>query len=467
VQLKLRTRLSLSYVLLALFLVALISLLTNVFLERQFKDYIIKQQNARNIELVNLISQQYDKKENLWNNSTIENIGINALEQGLIIKVINSEGGAVWDATVHNNGLCTQMINHMAYNMTSRYPDFKGSYMVQKYPMQQDETLIGSVEIGYYGPFFFSDNDLAFINTLNKLLAAAGLFSLLLALILGTVTARRISRPISKAIESAREIGRGHYKNRIADDSKTVEIAELASTINDLANSLEKQEQLRKRLTADVAHELRTPLATLQSHVEAMIDGVWEPNAARLGSCHEEILRISRMVGDLEKLAQYESENLILRKEKFDLMELAGQLLQNFQAEFMRKNIEVSLRGETSWVLADRDKISQVIINLLSNALKYAPEGRQVNIQVGQEENRVILKVKDTGIGIAPEDLPHVFERFYRADRSRTRETGGSGVGLAIVKAIVNAHGGSVSVQSFPDEATTFTVALPSGPINN
>jgi len=408
-----------------------------------------------------LISQQYDKKADQWNGGTIENIGINALEQGLIVKVINREGGAIWDATVHNNGLCMQMMDHMARNMTGRYPGFEGSYMVQSYSMELDGAAIGSVEIGYYGPFFFTDNDLAFINTLNKLLAAVGLFSLLLALILGTVTARRISTPILRAIESAREIGRGHYKNRIPNDSNTVEIGELALTINDLANSLEKQEQLRKRLTADVAHELRTPLATLQSHVEAMIDGVWEPDAARLGSCHEEILRISRMVGDLEKLAQYESENLVLKKVKFDIMELIGQLLQNFQAEFMRKNIRVSFKGQNTWVVADRDKISQVVVNLLSNSLKYTPEGETVEVEVGRDKEQIVLKVRDTGVGIAPEDLPHVFERFYRADKSRTRETGGSGVGLAIVKAIVNAHGGSVIAFSSREDGTTFIVALP------
>jgi len=457
---KLRTKLSISYACVALFLVALISLLTNVFLEKQFREYIIKQQEAKNNEIVNMISQQYNEKGNNWR-TAVENIGVNVLEQGLILKVTDKEGNTVWDATVHNNGLCIQMIDHMSKNMASRYPNFQGSYVVNSYPLKQNSETIGNVNIGYYGPYYLNDNDLAFINTLNKMLVTVGVLSLLFALIAGALTAKRLSTPISKAVEAAREIGLGHYDNRITGISNTIEIDELTATVNDLAEDLNKQEKLRRRLSADVAHELRTPLATLQSHMEAMIDGVWEPDTSRLTSCHEEIMRINRMVGDLEKLAKYESENLVLHKEVFDLYELIQNLIKNFETNFVDKNIVLDLQGEYSPVFADRDKISQVIVNLLSNALKYSPVGETVKIVVGWNEDKVVLKVKDTGIGITPEDLPHIFERFYRADKSRTRETGGSGVGLAIVKAIVDAHGGEMSVISVINEGTEFTVYLP------
>ncbi|MCW2278571.1 ATP-binding protein [Heliophilum fasciatum] len=460
-QMRLRTRLSLAYALLAVFLVVLISVLTNVFLEKQFKEYIVRQQEARNIEIVSMLSRQYDQGENRWNNSTVQNIGVSALEQGLIVKVMNPDGSTVWDAVVHNNGLCTQMIDHMAHNMTSRYPDFEGAYEVQTYPLMQDGVPIGTVDIGYYGPFYFTDNDLAFINTLNQLLAGAGLIALLLALLLGSVTAKRLSRPISKAVEIAKEIGHGHYDSRILDTSNTLEINKLTSTINELAEGLANQEKLRKRLTVDIAHELRTPLTTLQSHMEAMIDGIWQADRSRLESCHEEILRINRMVGDLEKLARYESEDLVLYKEEFDLQELTGYLLKNFEADFRNKNIAVTLQGEQALIVADRDKISQVIVNLLSNAIKYTSAEGAVAITITCEQDQIRLNVRDNGIGIAPKDLPHIFERFYRADRSRTRNTGGAGVGLAIVKAIVTAHGGTVRASSTDEEGTVFTVTLP------
>ena len=178
---------SLSYILVTLFLVALISLLTNVLLDKQFRDYIMKEQGVKNSDIVNLINEQYDDEEKTWGTSVIENIGISALEQGLIVKVTDNSGSTVWDATVHNNGLCTQMIDHMSQNMTSRYPNFQGGYEVSQYPLVHGAAQVGNVEIGYYGPFFLTDNNLAFINTLNKMLGSVAVFSLLLALIAGAL----------------------------------------------------------------------------------------------------------------------------------------------------------------------------------------------------------------------------------------------------------------------------------------
>ncbi|MEN6463302.1 MAG: histidine kinase dimerization/phospho-acceptor domain-containing protein, partial [Syntrophomonas sp.] len=388
-----------------LFLVALIILLSNAFLEKNFQNYIIKQQETKNQDIVNMIKKQYNASDNSWRKPVVENIGINALEQGMIVKVRDRQGNTVWDATIHNSGLCTQMIRHMSQNMFSRYPRFQGGYKVNNYPLKQGSLLVGNVEIGYYGPFYYNDNDLAFINTLNKILGMVAILSLLLAFILGVIDAKRLSLPISRAVEAADDISHGNYNNRITNKSNIVEIDELSSTINELAEGLDKQEKLRKRLTADVAHELRTPLATLQSHMEAMIDGIWEPDSFRLKSCHEEVMRINRMVGDLENLARFESEALVLNKETFDLSELTQRIIKNYEAEFANKNILLEFRGEVSLVYADRDKISQVIVNLLYNALKYTGSGGTVKIFINPEENQAVIKIRDTGIGISSENL--------------------------------------------------------------
>lgn len=444
-----------------LFLVTLIILLSNAFLEKNFQNYIIKQQEIKNQDIVNMIEKQYNASDNSWKKPVVENIGINALEQGMIVKVRDRQGNTVWDATIHNSGLCTQMIQHMSQNMISRYPRFQGGYKVNNYPLKQGSLLVGNVEIGYYGPFYYNDNDLAFINTLNKILGMVAILSLLLAFILGVIDARRLSFPISRAVKAAEGISHGNYNNRITNKSNIIEIDELSSTINELAEGLDKQEKLRKRLTADVAHELRTPLATLQSHMEAMIDGIWEPDSSRLKSCHEEVMRINRMVGDLENLARYESEAMELWKETFDLSELAQHIIKNYEAEFANKNISLEFKGEMSLVYADRDKISQVIVNLLSNSLKYTAVAGTASINVNPDGNQVILKIRDNGIGISPEDVEHIFERFYRVDKSRSRESGGCGIGLAIVKAIIDAHDGTVSVTSIVNKGTEFTITLP------
>lgn len=301
----------------------------------------------------------------------LETIGVSALKNGMIIKVKNSSGNVLWDATHHNNGRCQKIIKQMAENMNSYNASIKGDYIEKPYPIYNKLVKVGSVEIGSYGPFYLSNNDLDFINTLNKILISVGIFSLLFALVISSIMAKRLTSPISRLIDKAQMISKGFFTDRLSEKSSTKEICKLTSRVNELADILENQETLRKRLTADVTHELRTPLATLQSHMEAMIDGIWKPDTNRLKDCHEEVVRLSKMVGDLGKLAKYEGENLLLNKSSFDISELISQMILNFESEYMKNGLEIKFFGEEEIVNADKDKISQVIINLISNALKY------------------------------------------------------------------------------------------------
>lgn len=455
---SLRAKLSLSYVLVAVIIVVLISVLTNVFVEKHFIQYVKQNQELKNKEIVSTLSGQY--KNGKWDVAVIETIGVSYLESGIIIKVKDINGSTVWDATEHNNGMCQRIIQHMAQNSDGQFGHIKGGYTEVPYTINYKLSKVGVVEIGTYGPYYLNEHDKAFIGTLNNVLIGVGLFSLLFALFLGTVMARRLSSPISRVINAAEAIAKGLFSDRITEKSNTSEINKLTATINNLAESLEKQEILRKRLTGDVAHELRTPVATLQSHMEAMIDGIWKPDTERLKSCHEEIIRIGKMVGDLEKLAKYENENLVLNKEIFDITELVRRIVQNFESDFFNKNIEITISGGRTEIYADRDKISQVIINLLSNALKYTQPGGRAGISIKKTDSMVHLVVKDNGPGIPEEDLPFIFERFYRADKSRNRLTGGTGIGLTITKAIVYAHGGIIDVIS-NEKGAEFIVYLP------
>lgn len=458
---SLRAKLSLTYAAMALLLVAAISVCINVFVKIQFNDYVKAQQKQTNQNIVNLIEKQYSTSARKWNVDAIENIGMNALDQGIILKVKDTKGDTIWDATVHNNGLCMQMLSQMQAYTQSFNPNLKGGYVQASYPLTANLTSIGKAEIGYYGPYYYTSNDVEFLSRINTILIIVGVTSLLVALLLGAVMSRRISRPISKAVRTASEISKGNFKQKIDEKSNTKEFIQLMDTVNEMADSLDRQENLRKRMSADVAHELRTPLASLQSSLEAMMDGVWEPNKERLESCHEEILRIGRLVGDLEKLERVEAENSVLNLSAFDISELARHLLHNFENDFYKKGVTLRFAGQPQTIRADRDKISQVIVNLVSNALKYTPEGGRVNIQVKEARQSVAFSVSDSGIGIPAEDLPYIFERFYRADKSRNRLTGGSGLGLTISKAIVEAHKGKISVASEPGKGTVFTVLLP------
>jgi signal transduction histidine kinase len=457
----LHSKLSLSYAVLALLLVAVISLCINIFFKIQFNDYVIEQQKQNNQSIINLVEKQYNTGTGNWNESAVENIGMSALEQGIILKVKDNSGNTVWDATIHNNGLCTQMLSQMAAYTQSHNLSVKGGYEQTSYSLTANFKKVGEAEIGYYGPYYYTNNDVLFLNSINTILVVVGFVSLLMALLLGAVMSKRISRPISKAIQAASEISKGNFKQRIEEKSSTKEINQLTDTVNGLADSLEKQESLRKTMAADVSHELRTPLASLQSSLEAMIDGIWQPTNERLESCHEEILRINRLVGDLEKLERAEAENAVLNISEFDISDLTEHIIHNFETDFYKKGVELNFKGEAVLISADRDKISQVIINLVSNALKYTPKEGRVDVDVKGTERSVEVTVKDNGNGIPSEDIPNIFERFYRADKSRNRLTGGSGLGLTITKAIVEAHKGKISVSSELNKETIFTVNLP------
>jgi len=273
--------------------------------------------------------------------------------------------------------------------------------------------------------------------------------------------AKRLTDPISKVIKTAEEISSGNYTCRVKEESSTSELVELTGAINTLAETLGKLENLRKRLTADVAHELRTPIANLQSHLEAMIDGIWAPDTERLKSCHEETSRLARIVGDLENLARYEAENMSLEKENFDISELINNVVTSFENEFRSRRIDLLANYSEQNINADKDKVSQILVNIISNSLKYTPDGGKIEITVTGGEKDVQISIKDSGIGIAPSDLPYIFERFYRADKSRSRASGGSGIGLAIVKSLVEAHGGTITVKSEMGMGSEFFVLLP------
>jgi signal transduction histidine kinase len=458
----LRVKLSLAFLLVTVSLITIVSILANVFLSGQFKKYVIVKQGQKDRDIVSLLSGRYNDWGGSWDAAGLESIGVNALGESLLLRIKDIDGTVLWDARIHNNGMCTEILQHMALNMQEYNPDFKGGYIEKTYPVPSaDGTNIGSVDIGYYGPYFFSDQDLQFLHTLNGLLLWAAVISAFVSIVIGVLLARQLTRPIARVIGSTQKIAKGDYKDRIVEKSNTREIVELADSVNSLAETLGKQETMRKRLTADVAHELRTPIATLQSHLEAMIDGTWAPDGKRLGSCHEEVVRISKLVGDLEKLTKYEGENLVLNIERFDISKMICRIVTNYENDFRNKNVALVVDAQEEMIEADEDKLSQVVINLLSNALKYTPAGGTVKVGVDASANFVEIVVADTGIGMAEDELPYIFERFYRTDKSRTRSTGGSGIGLAIARSITEAHHGDIKVTSEPGKGSVFTVTLP------
>jgi signal transduction histidine kinase len=457
----LRTQLTKTIVLIVLITITLISILSNILIKIEFDKYAEKQQENRSEDIVANLSSQYNSLTRRWNTGYVHGVGMYALYEGYVLRLYDHSGALVWDAEDHDMALCKQIMDEITDRMEKIRPGLKGEFVSKDYDLKQNGQNVGKVTITYYGPYFLSESDSQFLNALNLVFIVIGGLSLLSSLIVGGYLAKRISRPIVKTAHIAKQIAEGSYNIRFEGKTKTRELEELITAVNHMADSLNRQENLRKQLTTDVAHELRTPLTAIASHLEAMIDGIWETTPERLKSCYEEIGRISGLVADMESLARMESDILKLKKISFDLLELAHAVSSHFEIESTKKNISLKIQGEPSQIDADRDRINQVIVNLLSNAVKYTPENGHICITVKDTPENSILTVEDNGIGIPKDELPLIFERFYRTDKSRNRKTGGAGIGLTIAKSIVTAHGGKIEVESELDHGSRFIITLP------
>lgn len=456
---KLRTQLSLAFVLIVLITVSIISFLSNVLIGRQFQAYILAGQEAKIQSIVENLSIQYNGVTKNWNVDSVHTLGMYSLYDGYIIKVRDINGASVWDAENHDMATCQSVMKEITNRMKEH--GATGNFVSHEFSITQNSKDVGSVSIEYFGPYFLSEGDFMFLDSLNLLLMIVGIFSLLFSFIMAFVLAKRISHPIAKTSEIAKQIASGNYDIEFEGQTKTKELDNLVTSINYLANVLAKQEKLRKQLTADVAHELRTPLTTLGSHLEAMIEKVWEPTTERLKSCHEEILRLGKIVMDLENLERVESDNLKLNKTSIDLLGLTHSVCVTFDGELSNKNLKLEIDGTVSIVSIDKDRFSGVITNLLSNAVKYTPDGGKIRILVKDFADKCIFVIEDNGMGIPEAELPFIFERFYRADKSRNRKTGGAGIGLAIVKSVVTAHGGSITAHNRTQGGCIIVIKLP------
>ncbi|OPH57855.1 two-component sensor histidine kinase [Paenibacillus ferrarius] len=289
----------------------------------------------------------------------------------------------------------------------------------------------------------------------------SAILGILLSVLLSFFVAKRITAPLIQMKKVAERMANGELEARTTVKGND-EIADLGGSLNHLAEQLMQQEQLRKTMTADVAHELRTPLATLKSHMEALIDGVWLPTPQRLESCYEEIERLRFLVGDLEQLTEMDSPHFKLKLHEENVSAIVHSNIEAIRASYDHKGVAL-LWGGAANVKAtlDKQRLGQIMVNLLTNALKFTPLGGKVSVEVKQEQQMALIMVSDTGIGINEDDLRFVFERFYRVEKSRGRKSGGSGIGLTIAKKLVEAHGGTIRIESGVGVGTTVKILIP------
>ena len=327
--------------------------------------------------------------------------------------------------------------------------------------IRQRGVLVGAVYVNPLGPADDPQRE-AFLAGINRALLLAAVVAGLAAVLLTVGLSRRILKPVETLTAAARRMEKGDLSQRVEVQSDD-EIGELARAFNAMADGLTRLEELRRSMVSDVAHELRTPLSNIQGYLEALQDGVVEPKREIIDSLHEEAMLLTRLVNDLQELALAEAGQLRLERQPVAPADLVNRAMEAARAQAAAGGVtlQADLPADMPLVDVDPQRIGQVLGNLLSNALTHTPSGGEIVVAARARGSEVELSVSDTGEGIAPEHLPYIFERFYRADRSRSRATGGTGLGLAIARQLVEAHGGRIEVESEVGQGAVFTFTLP------
>ncbi|MCJ7624715.1 MAG: ATP-binding protein [Anaerolineaceae bacterium] len=314
-------------------------------------------------------------------------------------------------------------------------------------------------------------NDLydSFRSAMGEALLRAGFAAFIVAVGVSIYVSRRVVSPVQEMTTASQYIAEGHYDHRvevpgdITSDSLD-ELAQLALNFNQMAEKLHQTENMRRQLIGDISHELRTPLTTIKGSMEGLLDGVLPQTPETFQNIHREAERLQRITSDLQELSRVESGAIPLELEPRSIAPLIESVAQRLRPQFQEKDVSLNIEilPTLPQVLIDEDRISQVLINLMGNALQFTPGGGNVGVSAMQTRKDIEVKVKDSGIGISPENLPHLFTRFYRVDKARSRIRGGSGIGLTIAKHIVEAHGGRIWVESQGvGEGSTFSFSIP------
>ena len=460
---SINSKLIISFTLIMIATILSIKLFVNTIFKDSFEKYV---DDSNKVEVNHLI--EFDLKNlytnESWNTEFIENLGIEAIRKGIAIEIYDKNDNKVWSVFEDEKVLSDKTLNDISKNMKSIEKQWDNYFEELKVDINDDERniLVGYAYIGHYASTYYMENDVEFFNAINRIIIIIGVISISSIIIISIIISRSIAKPISKASKMTKYIGEGNYKNKLNYKSNIMEIDDLINSINKLSNELNDQENLRKQLTGDIAHELRTPLTSIKGHLDAIIVGIWEPTNERLNSINEEVKRITNLVDELRKLAKFDSGKDNLNKEIVNLKNYIKSIAYNYEGKALEKNIVIKYQLENIEALIDKEKFAQVIINILSNAIKYNNGNNAIYIKVFKKNNSINISIKDSGIGIPKSEYKNIFERFYRLDKSRGANEKGVGVGLTIAKSIVNAHGGEIEVYSEINKGSEFIISLPS-----
>lgn len=438
----------------------LITLVSNLGASVFFKNFIHKRNEAQNTQIVSTIEEMVNS--NLISSAAypIFFTAISRQEQvDLVLRyddkiVAYAIAGEVWRRLPGFTQSDTKTVEDPEQFFADRQDNENVEYI--DYDIGLFELSIGRV----VDPLYNIANA-NFIKGLNILYILAFAIAMIIAFFAALILSRRFNRPIMQLRDNVNHISMNRFDRIKPCDTKAVEIKELSEDIDGLAVQLQQEEDMRKRLSNDIVHELKTPISVLSTNIEAIMDGVYKADDERMSVLLSQTNRLARLVNNLSDLTLLETETRDDRKALVNLTNVMDSIYTVYLPAATDKNIELVKDFEDNLLLkGNEDRLLQVFVNIMSNSIKYTDDGGRVIMKAYSNGNKIVCEIEDNGIGIDEKDLPFVFNRFYRGDESRSRETGGSGIGLAIAKAIVSSHSGDIKLSSTKNEGTKVTVVF-------
>lgn len=450
--LGLRTKVAFVYALLIVVTLSVTYYGIDYTVKNTFGDYLERRIKQERDGIISELSGAYSDAEG-WDFAELSRLSSAAAEIGMNLTLYDASGNPV----ASNSGLGRMGMGRMMG--MGRSPFLTNESL----PIQKAGRKIGTAEVSYQN-IFLTEADTEFLERINRFLITSGLTIAAIAVFLGIAFADSISKPIFRVLSLAQSLGRGEFSARIGQKDSTKEISQLYHGMNELASEMGKQDAMRRRMAEDAAHELKTPLTIAKARLEAMSDGVLPIGAEGLDASIAELDRLSDMVMMLEKVSRIESGLDSIERKECSIAATIGSVVDAMKPLFTAKGVDLILliSGREARMMLDCDKIRRAVENLLSNSLRYTDSGGNVAVTVSVGDLSTEISVEDSGTGIDSKDLPHVFDRLYRADESRNRASGGMGIGLSLVRSIVEAHGGTVRAESEKGRGSRFIIWLPS-----
>lgn len=458
------TSLTLGFALTAIMTAVVLVVVLAMVWEGQFMAYT--RQNMQSIadSTAASISEAYQQTGELDETAAAAAAGASSLSSDIVVQVVDAEGNVLYDDTWARSTTLSPDTAEGTKPVPATVPTAQEA-LVTSQILDEEGVVVGEVRLWAFGSeALLTKSDASFRSNSYGAIATAAAIAALLACVIGYFVSRGMAKPIQRITSTAKQIRNGDLTARTGVTGAD-EIGQLGETFDDMATTIERDIKLEHRLTGDVAHELRTPLMAMQATVEAMQDGVLPADDEHLEVVASEVRRLSRLIDAMLKLSRLENGTTEVKVEKTDMVYLVKSLVSAQHQLFHERGLHLRFVDETAhgelYADVDPDLIREAIVNLMSNAMRYTNADGWVKVFLRQDRSDVLIGVQDTGIGIAKEDIPQTFSRFWRSDVSRERVSGGLGVGLAITKEIVDKHNGTILVESELGKGTTFTLRIP------